>query len=119
MLLGSSREFVGLDPSINRRIRAKMVRRALEFAARSRAALGPPHMGRLPAGDSRTTSRSSAAWDATPGLFIAAGHEGLGITTAPATGRLVADAILGRRSPIDPAPYSPMRSFPAADDAHA
>jgi dihydrodipicolinate synthase/N-acetylneuraminate lyase len=33
MLLGSSREFVGLDASINRRVVARMVRRALEFMA--------------------------------------------------------------------------------------
>ncbi|MET0621229.1 MAG: FAD-binding oxidoreductase [Thermoanaerobaculia bacterium] len=118
MLLGSSREFVGLEPSINRRIRSRMLRRALEFspalaglsALRTWVGFRPATPDNLPL---------IGRWDAAPGLFIAAGHEGLGITTAPATGRLVADAILGRRSPIDPAPYSPMRSFPAADHAHA
>jgi glycine/D-amino acid oxidase-like deaminating enzyme len=30
-----------------------------------------------------------------PGLFVATGHEGEGITLAPITGKLVADAILG------------------------
>ena len=116
MLLGSSREFVGLDPSINRRIRAKMVRRALEFAPglaslsaiRTWVGFRPATPDNLPL---------VGAWDPTPGLFIAAGHEGLGITTAPATGRLIADAILGRKSPIDPGPYSPMRAFPAATHA--
>jgi D-hydroxyproline dehydrogenase subunit beta len=116
MLLGSSREFVGLDASINRRIRAKMVRRALEYAPalaglsaiRTWVGFRPATPDNLPL---------IGAWDPTPGLFIAAGHEGLGITTAPATGRLVADAILRRPSPIDSAPYSPMRAFAAA--AHA
>jgi glycine/D-amino acid oxidase-like deaminating enzyme len=113
MLLGSSREFVGLDASINRRIRAKMIRRALEYAPgvaslsaiRTWVGFRPATPDNLPL---------IGAWDPAPGLFIAAGHEGLGITTAPATGRLVADAILGRSSPIDPKPYSPMRPFAAA-----
>ncbi len=113
MLLGSSREFVGLDASINRRIRARMIRRALEFvpalsalsSIRTWVGFRPatpdnlPLIGRHPG---------------TPGLVIAAGHEGLGITTALATAELVADAILGRPSAIDPAPYSPGRSFPEA-----
>lgn len=113
MLLGSSREFVGLDASINRRIRGKMIRRALEFmpslaslsAIRTWVGFRPATPDNLPL---------IGRWEPSPGLYIAAGHEGLGITTAPATATLIADAILGRESPIDPAPYSPMRSFPAA-----
>jgi glycine/D-amino acid oxidase-like deaminating enzyme len=46
---------------------------------------------------------------ADPRLYLATGHEGLGITTSLATGRLVADGILGRESEIDPAPYLPGR----------
>jgi glycine/D-amino acid oxidase-like deaminating enzyme len=46
---------------------------------------------------------------ADPRLYLATGHEGLGITTSLATGRLVADRILGRESEIDPAPYLPGR----------
>jgi glycine/D-amino acid oxidase-like deaminating enzyme len=113
MLLGSSREFVGLDASINRRVRARMIRRALEYAP-SLAGLSAIRtwVGFRPATPDNLPL--VGAWGPTPGLFIAAGHEGLGITTAPATGRLVADAILGRPSPIDPRPYSPMRAFAAA-----
>jgi glycine/D-amino acid oxidase-like deaminating enzyme len=40
---------------------------------------------------------------------VAAGHEGLGITTALGTARLLADAIVGRAPAIDPAPYAPAR----------
>ena len=113
MLLGSSREFVGLDASINRRIRARMIRRALEFmpalaslsAIRTWIGFRPATPDNLPL---------IGRFDPAPGLVIAAGHEGLGITTALATAELVADTILGRESAIDPAPYSPMRSFPAA-----
>jgi glycine/D-amino acid oxidase-like deaminating enzyme len=47
------------------------------------------------------------------GTLVAAGHEGLGITTAPATGRLVADLLLGRPPLLDPAPYAPTRAMAA------
>ncbi len=42
-------------------------------------------------------------------IVVAAGHEGLGITTSLATGQLVADFCLGRKSQISPDPYSPSR----------
>ena len=111
MLLGSSREFVGFDGSLNRRIRSRMIRRALEFmpslaslsAIRTWVGFRPATPDNLPL---------IGAWEQTPGLFVAAGHEGLGVTTSLGTARLTADAILGRESPIDPAPYSPARAFP-------
>lgn len=116
MLLGSSREFVGFDASINRRIRSRMIRRALEYA---------PSLAALSAIRTWTGFRPATPdnlplvgpWPEAPGLFVAAGHEGLGITTALGTARLVADAVLGRTSPIDPTPYLPTRPFP--DSAHA
>src|SRR4030095_13140413 len=85
MLLGSSREFVGLDASINRRIRARVIRRGLEFmpelsnlsAIRTWVGFRPATPDNLPL---------IGRWEAAPGLFVAAGHEGLGITTAPAPG---------------------------------
>jgi glycine/D-amino acid oxidase-like deaminating enzyme len=51
-----------------------------------------------------------------PGLFLACGHEGLGITTAPATAELIVSAILGRPAPMDPAPFLPGR-FPELNHA--
>jgi glycine/D-amino acid oxidase-like deaminating enzyme len=42
-------------------------------------------------------------------VFAATGHEGLGITTSLATGRLLADMFVGRACAIDPKPYSPQR----------
>ncbi len=113
MLLGSSREFAGLDASINRRILDRMIRRALEFlpalaglsAIRAWVGFRPATPDNLPL---------IGRYGPVPGLLVAAGHEGLGITTALGTARLVVDAILGRSCPIDPAPYSPMRPFAAA-----
>ena len=48
-------------------------------------------------------------WPKVKGLYIAAGHEGLGITTSTGTARLLADEILGRTPPIDPDPYCAAR----------
>ena len=42
-------------------------------------------------------------------VWLATGHEGLGITTSLATARIVVDQLLGRPSPIDTAPYAPAR----------
>jgi glycine/D-amino acid oxidase-like deaminating enzyme len=45
-----------------------------------------------------------------PRLYLATGHEGLGITTSLATGKLIADQLLGRSSAIPIGPYLPSRS---------
>ena len=42
-------------------------------------------------------------------VWLATGHEGLGITTSLGTGRLLADLMAGRTSPIPAAPYLPAR----------
>ena len=42
-------------------------------------------------------------------VWLATGHEGLGITTSLATGELLADVIVGRRPTLDPGPFDPMR----------
>jgi len=113
VLLGSSREFVGLDGSLNGPLRDRMIRRALEYV---------PALARLPALRTWVGFRPCTPdnlplvgrWEPVEGLFVATGHEGLGITTAPATGELVADLVAGRRGPLDPAPFSPMRRMEVA-----
>ena len=47
-------------------------------------------------------------------LFLATGHEGLGITTALATAELLACAFTGTNPPIPPEPFLPAR-FSAAN----
>ncbi|PWF43402.1 NAD(P)/FAD-dependent oxidoreductase [Massilia glaciei] len=44
-----------------------------------------------------------------PGLWLAAGHEGLGVTTAFGTAHLLAAQMTGRASAIAPSPYAPSR----------
>ena len=47
-------------------------------------------------------------------VWLATGHEGLGISTSLATARLIADDILGRPSEIPREPYLPSRTFGAS-----
>jgi glycine/D-amino acid oxidase-like deaminating enzyme len=109
LLVGSSRELVGWDASLNRPLLARMLRRASEFlpglprlqALRSWVGFRPATPDKLPL---------VGRWD--DGLWIAAGHEGLGVTTAPGTARLLADLVLGRTPGIDPAPFDPRRPLP-------
>ncbi len=109
ILIGSSREFVGWDTRINRRLLARMLGRAAEFmpglneleVLRTWTGLRPATPDKLPL---------VGEWE--PGLWVAAGHEGLGITTALGTGRLLADLIAGSAPALDPAPYAPNRFMP-------
>jgi D-amino-acid dehydrogenase len=48
-----------------------------------------------------------------PNAHVATGHGVNGLLLGPVTGRLVADLIAGRASPIDLAPFSPARLAPA------
>jgi len=50
-------------------------------------------------------------WPGHDKLYMAAGHEGLGITTSLGTAKLLVDEILGRESATPRAPYSPNRKF--------
>ncbi|HXK12106.1 MAG TPA: FAD-dependent oxidoreductase [Vicinamibacteria bacterium] len=110
VLVGSSRELVGWDSSVNRPLCERMLRRAVAVV---------PGLSRLRALRTWVGFRPATpdglplvgAWE--PGLWVAAGHEGLGVTTAPGTARLVADLVLGRTPPIDPSPFDPRRKMPA------
>lgn len=112
VLIGSSRELVGFDGSINRKVLGRMLARAVEFM---------PRLATLSAIRTWTGFRPTTEdklpligwWRAVPGLMIAAGHEGLGITTATATAEIIAALALGERSPVDPAPFAPDRRMAA------
>jgi glycine/D-amino acid oxidase-like deaminating enzyme len=110
LLIGSSRELVGWDDSLNGALRGRMLRRATEFlpalehlrALRTWVGFRPATPDGLPL---------VGMWE--PGLWVAAGHEGLGVTTAPGTAALLTALVLGRTPPIDPAPFDPRRPMPA------
>jgi glycine/D-amino acid oxidase-like deaminating enzyme len=108
VLIGSSRQFGEESPVVEGAILGKMLRRAIEYMPKLadlstirtwtgfRAATGDklPLIGPHPS---------------IPGLYLATGHEGLGITTSLATAKLLADQILGRASAIPIEPYLPSR----------
>ena len=105
VLIGSSRELVGWDARINRRVLAKMIERACAFmpglasltAVRTWTGFRPATPDKLPL---------IGRWPDTPGLWVAAGHEGLGITTSLGTAAILADLVAGRDPTIDAAPYA-------------
>jgi len=49
-------------------------------------------------------------WPGDKSLFLATGHEGLGITTSLATARILVDQITGAKSEIPIEPYLPARA---------
>jgi D-hydroxyproline dehydrogenase subunit beta len=116
VLIGSSRELVGWDASINRAILGRMLDRAVEFVPALRqlsvircwTGFRPATPDKLPL---------IGPWDPLPGVWIAAGHEGLGITTSLATARLLADLVGGREPMIDAGPFAPARALLAGASA--
>jgi glycine/D-amino acid oxidase-like deaminating enzyme len=108
LLIGSSRQFAGTNPEIDRAIVSKMLARALEYM---------PGLAQLKAIRTWTGFRAATpdklpligVWPDSPGVWIAAGHEGLGITTSLGTGKLISDLIAGRPSTLDPRPFDPSR----------
>lgn len=114
VLIGSSRELVGWNASTNRHVLARMLERAVEFMpALSRISILRTWTGFRPATPDKLPL--IGRWLPTGGLYIAAGHEGLGITTSLGTARLLVDLVLGRAPAIAAEPFSPMRVLsPAA-----
>jgi glycine/D-amino acid oxidase-like deaminating enzyme len=108
ILLGSSRQFDSLSPEIEGAVLARMLQRAIDYL---------PELGQLNAIRSWTGFRAATpdglpmigAHPQQPGLWLAVGHEGLGVTTAPGTAQLLAEQLLGEPSAIDPTPYRPER----------
>jgi D-hydroxyproline dehydrogenase subunit beta len=114
VLIGSSRQY-GLDePAVDSSMVSAMLRRAFEYM---------PGLRRLSGIRSWTGFRASTP-DKLPligpspdseNIYLATGHEGLGITTSLATAKLLADILLERESAIAREPYLPARS----DAVHA
>jgi len=94
-LIGSSREFVGFDTTINRRVIQLLARRAGRFfpALRS-ASIIRTYAGLRPYTPDHLSIVSPVT--TVPGLYIAAGHEGDGIGLAPITGKVISEMIGGK-----------------------
>ncbi|WP_321883571.1 NAD(P)/FAD-dependent oxidoreductase [Paraburkholderia bannensis] len=125
ILIGSSRQFDSLDPAIEPEILARMLRRAAEYlpelptlnAIRAWTGFRPATSDGLPLIGSAAPFADDSFH---PSTWLATGHEGLGVTTALATGKLIAAQMLdaGVVLPIDPVPYQPAR-FEKMEARHA
>ncbi len=110
MLIGSSRQYGNEERGVDSIILAKMLRRACEFM---------PELAGISSLRAWTGFRAATPdklpligrWPTHEKLYLAAGHEGLGITTSMGTATLLVDEILGRDSAIPRAPYFPGRKF--------
>lgn len=99
-LLGSSREFVGFDTGVDWRVAKCIARRCIRFypkmsdmnVIRMYAGLRPWTEDHLPI---------VSKVDQYPGYYIAAGHEGDGISLAAITGKVIADMIGAEKTSID------------------
>lgn len=108
MLIGSSRQY-GVDSSqVDTPIMKRMLSRALEYL---------PSLNKLSSIRTWTGFRAATP-DKLPligphisnkRLYLATGHEGLGITTSLGTARLLVDQIMGRQAAIRIEPYLPSR----------
>lgn len=108
VLIGSSRELVGWQGGVNRRVLRQMLERAVRFMpALARLVVVRTWTGFRPATPDKLPL--IGRWHPVDGLWIAAGHEGLGITTSLGTAKLLADLILGRTPSLDATPFAPTR----------
>jgi glycine/D-amino acid oxidase-like deaminating enzyme len=117
MLLGSSRQYDAEDSAVDYAILSRMLNRSLEYLP----ALGGLSSIRVWTGHRAATPDSLPLIGPSLGndrIWLATGHEGLGITTSVGTGRLLADLLLTRRSEIPPEPYAPSRFAAGAGGNH-
>ncbi|APW40665.1 D-amino-acid oxidase [Rhodoferax koreense] len=108
LLIGSSRQFDTTDMAVEAPMVAQMLQRALRYI---------PALGDLNAIRSWTGLRAATP-DSLPllgrhpwreGLWLAVGHEGLGVTTATGTAQLLAELMTGAAPAFDPTPYAAER----------
>ena len=108
MLIGSSRQFDVEGKEVDVSILRRMLERPAQFL---------PGANRLSAIRGWTGFRAATPdklpligpWLGRENLFLATGHEGLGITTSLGTAKLLVDQLLRRTSEIPIGPYLPSR----------
>jgi len=105
LLIGSSRQFDTLDRSVEPDMLGQMLQRAIGYlpgladlnAIRSWTGFRPATPDSLPILDRHPTN---------PHLWLAVGHEGLGVTTATGTADLMTALMTNRKTPLEPAPFA-------------
>ena len=116
LLIGSSRQYDVEHDEVESAILSRMLRRAFEYLPAIASYSGIRiWTGFRPA--TRDKLPLIGSWPEDQTLYIATGHEGLGITTSLATGKLICAQILGQPPAIPAEPYLPSRQFVA--ETHA
>ncbi|MGC1649005.1 MAG: FAD-dependent oxidoreductase [Candidatus Sulfotelmatobacter sp.] len=109
ILIGSSRQYGAEHKDVDQEILRRMLQRAQEYMP----GLGPMSAVRTWTGFRAATPDKLpliGPWPEDKSLFLATGHEGLGITTSLATARILVDQITGEKPEILIAPYLPSRA---------
>jgi D-hydroxyproline dehydrogenase subunit beta len=109
ILIGSSRQYGAEHKEVDHDILRRMLQRAQEYM---------PALGAMSAVRTWTGFRAATPdrlpligpWPEDKSLFLATGHEGLGITTSLATARILVDGIMGSTAEIPIEPYLPSRA---------
>src|ERR1700751_4600189 len=115
ILIGSSRQYGAEHKEVDQAMLAAMVLRAQEYMP----ALGSMSAVRVWTGFRAATPDKLPLSGPCPGsksVFLATGHEGLGITTSLGTARILADQVTGSKPEIAVEPYLPSRT--AKEVAH-
>ena len=113
ILIGSSRQYSADHKEVDHQILARMLQRAQQYM---------PALGSMSAVRTWTGFRAATPdklpligpWPADKSLFLATGHEGLGISTSLATAKILADQITGAKPEIPIEPYLPSRAVKEA-----
>lgn len=108
ILIGSSRQYGAEHKEADHSILTRMLQRAQEYM---------PALGNMSAVRTWTGFRAATPdklpligpWPEDKSLYLATGHEGLGITTSLATARILVDQITGAQPEIASEPYLPAR----------
>jgi D-hydroxyproline dehydrogenase subunit beta len=109
ILIGSSRQYGAEHKEVDQSMLTRMLRRAQEYM---------PSLGSMAAVRTWTGFRAATPdklpligpWFGDKSVFLATGHEGLGITSSLATARVLADQIAGTKPEIPIEPYLPSRT---------
>ncbi|HEY9582275.1 MAG TPA: FAD-dependent oxidoreductase, partial [Savagea sp.] len=100
-LIGSSRQFVGFDASVDMEVVHTIARRAIRFFPKMEDfKMIRAYTGFRPYTEDHLPIVSEVAQ--CPGFYIAAGHEGDGISLATATGKLIEELISGKEETCIP-----------------
>jgi glycine/D-amino acid oxidase-like deaminating enzyme len=115
VLIGSSRQYGAENSAVDESILTRMLQRAFEYMP-DLSGLSAIRVwtGFRPATPDKLPLIGPSPED--PSVLVAAGHEGLGITTSLATAKLICAQILGQRPAIPIQPYLPSRQM--AVEAH-